>query len=239
MHWVMVSGFPVMVTVRSVEFGSISEATWIEAPLSSRISLIFDPPLPMIEPHWVAGTISLNTSGGINPPQLPFWRSKYCNKELDLKNEWTLGTRARWINENALLELWRWSIETLCIWNLMCQWRLQFDPRKIHQIYEFSNQTVNESRRIIHRMRGEIEEDNEELPVLVTVVQVHLSYRLCFLLPEKSSRMSGNCKDRVLIERAYSQPTLPCIKTRTVRITSLSSFTGTLLPSRLFLFSRS
>ena len=91
MHCVMVSGVPVMVTVRSVEFGNISEATWMEAPLISRISLIFDPPLPMIEPHWVAGTINLKTSGGINPPQLPFWRSKYYD-EGRASEKWTKRT---------------------------------------------------------------------------------------------------------------------------------------------------
>ena len=42
----MASDVPVSVTARSVEFGNISLATWIEHPVTSRISLIFDPPLP-------------------------------------------------------------------------------------------------------------------------------------------------------------------------------------------------
>ena len=55
---------PLMVTALSVEFGSISLATWIEAPVTSRISLILEPPLPMSEPHCEAGTIILNVIGG-------------------------------------------------------------------------------------------------------------------------------------------------------------------------------
>lgn len=46
-HWVMASDVPVNVTARSVELGSISLATWIEHPVTSRISFIFDPPLPI------------------------------------------------------------------------------------------------------------------------------------------------------------------------------------------------
>ena len=45
-NWVMASDVPVSVTARSVEFGNISLATWIEHPVTSRISLIFDPPFP-------------------------------------------------------------------------------------------------------------------------------------------------------------------------------------------------
>lgn len=33
--------------------------------LTSLISCIFFPPLPIIEPHWLAGTISLNVTGGL------------------------------------------------------------------------------------------------------------------------------------------------------------------------------
>ena len=58
------SELPLMVTARSVELGSISEATWIEAPVTSLISLIFEPPLPISEPHCEAGTISLKVMGG-------------------------------------------------------------------------------------------------------------------------------------------------------------------------------
>lgn len=33
--------------------------------LTSRISLIFDPPLPMRDPHWLAGTTSRRVTGGL------------------------------------------------------------------------------------------------------------------------------------------------------------------------------
>ena len=56
---------PLMVTALSVELGSISLATWIDAPVTSRISLIFDPPLPISDPHWDAGTMSLKVIGGL------------------------------------------------------------------------------------------------------------------------------------------------------------------------------
>lgn len=47
-HWVIASDVPVKVTARSVEFGNISLATWIEHPVTSRISLIFEPPFPIM-----------------------------------------------------------------------------------------------------------------------------------------------------------------------------------------------
>lgn len=71
MHWVIASLVPDIVTVRSVELGSISEATWISAPVTSRISLIFEPPLPINEPHCDAGTISLNVIGVLVVPPPP------------------------------------------------------------------------------------------------------------------------------------------------------------------------
>lgn len=46
MHCVIESAEPLSVTARSVEFGNISLATWIEQPVISRISLILEPPLP-------------------------------------------------------------------------------------------------------------------------------------------------------------------------------------------------
>lgn len=49
MHCVICSALPFSVTARSVEFGNISLATWIEQPVNSRISLIFEPPLPGIK----------------------------------------------------------------------------------------------------------------------------------------------------------------------------------------------
>ena len=49
-----------MVTVRSVEFGNNSDATWTLAPVTSRISLILDPPFPISEPHCEAGTTNFN-----------------------------------------------------------------------------------------------------------------------------------------------------------------------------------
>ena len=45
-HWVIASLPPLMVTALSVEFGNISLATWIEAPVTSRISRILEPPFP-------------------------------------------------------------------------------------------------------------------------------------------------------------------------------------------------
>ena len=65
MHWVIASELPLIVTARSVELGSISEATCIEAPVTSRISFIFDPPFPIREPHCEAGTISRKVIGGL------------------------------------------------------------------------------------------------------------------------------------------------------------------------------
>ena len=64
MHCVIASLPPDMVTARSVEFGSISLATWIDAPVTSLISLIFEPPFPIREPHWEAGTIKRRVMGG-------------------------------------------------------------------------------------------------------------------------------------------------------------------------------
>ena len=46
-HCVIASLPPLIVTALSVELGSISLATWIEAPVTSRISRIFDPPFPV------------------------------------------------------------------------------------------------------------------------------------------------------------------------------------------------
>ena len=68
---------PETVTALSVELGSISLATWIEAPVISRISLIFEPPLPMREPHWEAGTTSLKVIGGLGtvPGEIRLLRS--------------------------------------------------------------------------------------------------------------------------------------------------------------------
>lgn len=86
-HWVTASLLPLTVTARSVELGNISEATfnirwkiktfftekkaplfshstWIEAPVISLISLIFDPPFPISDPHCEAGTMSLKVIGG-------------------------------------------------------------------------------------------------------------------------------------------------------------------------------
>ncbi len=64
MHCVMASLLPLMVTALSVELGSISEATWMDAPVTSLISLILEPPLPMSEPHCEAGTTIRNVMGG-------------------------------------------------------------------------------------------------------------------------------------------------------------------------------
>lgn len=71
MHCVIASPVPDNVTALSVEFGNISEATCIDAPVTSLISLIFEPPLPINEPHWLAGTISLREIGGRGTELLP------------------------------------------------------------------------------------------------------------------------------------------------------------------------
>lgn len=71
MHCVIASLVPVMVTARSVLLGNMSEATWMLAPVTSRISLILDPPFPMSEPHCEAGTISRKVIGGRGPPPPP------------------------------------------------------------------------------------------------------------------------------------------------------------------------
>ena len=49
MHWMTASLLPLMVTARSVLLGSISLATCTLAPVTSRTSLILDPPLPKQE----------------------------------------------------------------------------------------------------------------------------------------------------------------------------------------------
>lgn len=64
MHCVIASLPPEMVTALSVELGSISLATWIDAPVTSLISLIFEPPFPISEPHCEAGTIKRRVIGG-------------------------------------------------------------------------------------------------------------------------------------------------------------------------------
>lgn len=70
MHWVMDSDVPEIVTALSVELGNISLATWMDAPVTSRISLILEPPFPMRDPHWLAGTMSRNVIGGLGTPPL-------------------------------------------------------------------------------------------------------------------------------------------------------------------------
>lgn len=69
------SPVPEMVTALSVELGSISEATWMEAPVTSRICFILDPPLPIRDPHWLAGTIRRRVIGGLGTPLPPLFIS--------------------------------------------------------------------------------------------------------------------------------------------------------------------
>ncbi len=64
-HWMTASQPPDIVTARSVELGSISLATCMEAPVTSLISLILEPPLPISEPHCEAGTTSRKVIGGL------------------------------------------------------------------------------------------------------------------------------------------------------------------------------
>ena len=51
MHCVTASPVPDMVTARSVELGNISDATCMDAPVTSLISLILEPPFPIKDPH--------------------------------------------------------------------------------------------------------------------------------------------------------------------------------------------
>lgn len=67
---------PVIETRRSVEFGNMSDATCMAAPLDSLISFILHPPLPIMKPHWDVGTISLKVNGAFGPFQSPFCLSK-------------------------------------------------------------------------------------------------------------------------------------------------------------------
>lgn len=71
---------PVIVTALSVEFGNKSEDTCMLAPLVPRISLIFEPPLPISEPHWDAGIINLITMEDDFRPLFlfGFWISWNC-----------------------------------------------------------------------------------------------------------------------------------------------------------------
>lgn len=73
---------PVIETRRSVELGNISDATCIAAPLDSLISFILHPPLPIIKPHWDAGTINLKVNGAFGPFQSPFCLSKNYNEKI-------------------------------------------------------------------------------------------------------------------------------------------------------------
>lgn len=64
-HWMMASWLPDMVTSLSVELGRRSPATCTWAPVVSLISLILEPPLPMSEPHWLAGMTNRKVTGGL------------------------------------------------------------------------------------------------------------------------------------------------------------------------------
>ena len=59
---------PETIISRSVELGSISHDGVIEAPVMSRISIIFEPALPMSEAHWEMGTMSRRVIGGCGMP---------------------------------------------------------------------------------------------------------------------------------------------------------------------------
>ncbi len=54
--------------------------------LTSLISLILDPPLPMMDPHWDAGTINLRVTGGFGQsavkPSLMSWNISHCRLVL-------------------------------------------------------------------------------------------------------------------------------------------------------------
>lgn len=53
-----------LVASKSQQIGSFL-STWQSTDATSLISLILDPPLPMSEPHWLAGTTSRNVTGGL------------------------------------------------------------------------------------------------------------------------------------------------------------------------------
>lgn len=45
--------------------GTVHPTLGWECPDTSLISLILDPPLPIRDPHWLAGTTSLSVTGGL------------------------------------------------------------------------------------------------------------------------------------------------------------------------------
>ena len=57
--------------------GRGSELTWMAAPVLPRISLILLPSLPMIAPHWEAGTRRL---------RLRSWGSRLSSRDLDSRS---------------------------------------------------------------------------------------------------------------------------------------------------------
>lgn len=74
------STVPDIFTQRSVEFGNMSAATCIAAPVLSLISLILLPPFPINGPHCDAGTIiltnKLSTSLPVSPPSSYYKKPK-------------------------------------------------------------------------------------------------------------------------------------------------------------------
>lgn len=64
-HSIIDCGVPATVMALSVELGNMSPATCTWAPADSLISLILQPPLPISEPHWLAGTTRRMVTGGL------------------------------------------------------------------------------------------------------------------------------------------------------------------------------
>lgn len=63
----------------------IRNSTWMLAPVTSRISLILEPPLPMSEPHCEAGTMSRSVMGARDPPPPPSLNCEHhCNMHYDI-----------------------------------------------------------------------------------------------------------------------------------------------------------
>ena len=92
------------------------------APVTSRISLILLPPLPINEPHWLAGTMRRRVMGGLGIPPAPLappppapcisWNCKHhcpVNHETEVKR--SRGARVSVNQEQGREKVWKRSKE--------------------------------------------------------------------------------------------------------------------------------
>lgn len=90
------------------------------APVTSRISLILLPPLPINEPHWLAGTMRRRVMGGLGIPPAPLappppapcisWNCKHhcpVNHETEVKR--SRGARVSVNQEQGTEKVWKRS----------------------------------------------------------------------------------------------------------------------------------